>query len=116
MLWSTQAEERILGWPGIATVYTRTGGSGGMGNEVAPDVIGTIQYEFVDWRERKNANAILADLRQAMIGIPGVDIEVSVPQAGPPTGKAIQIQLSADDPTNLNDVAQAVADQLAIRA
>jgi multidrug efflux pump len=108
-----QAEARILGWPGIATVYTRTGGGGGAGNEVAPDVIGTIQYEFVDWRERKEANAILADLRVAMVGIPGVDIEVSVPQAGPPTGKAIQIQLSADDPTNLNDVARAVADQLA---
>ena len=108
-----QAEERILGWPGIATVYTRTGAGGGMGNEVGPDVIGTIQYEFVDWRERKPASEILADLRVAMVGIPGVDIEVSVPQAGPPTGKAIQIQLSADDPSGLNDVARAVADQLA---
>ena len=108
-----QAEARILGWPGIETVYTRTGAAGGAGNEVDADVIGTIQYEFVDWRERKNANAILADLRQAMVGIPGVDIQVSVPQAGPPTGKAIQIQLSADDPTYLNEVAQQVATQLA---
>ena len=108
-----QAEARILGWPGIETVYTRTGSGGGMGNEVDADVIGTIQYEFVDWRERKNANAILADLRQAMVGIPGVDIQVSVPQAGPPTGKAIQIQLSADDPTYLNTVAEQVAARLA---
>ncbi|MFN5997614.1 MAG: efflux RND transporter permease subunit [Paracoccaceae bacterium] len=108
-----QAEKRILGWPGIETVYTRTGAAGGAGNEVDADVIGTIQYEFVDWRERKSANAILADLRQAMVGIPGVDIQVSVPQAGPPTGKAIQIQLSADDPTNLNAVAQQVAEKLA---
>jgi multidrug efflux pump len=107
-----QAEARILGWPGIASVYTRTGGGGGMGNDLAPDVIGTIQYEFVDWRERKEANAILADLRGAMVGIPGVEIEVSVPQAGPPTGKAIQIQLSADDPTHLNDVAKEVANRL----
>ncbi len=108
-----QAEDRILGWPGIATVYTRSGEAGGAGNEVAADVIGVIQYEFVDWRERKNANAILADLRVAMTGIPGVDIEVSVPQAGPPTGKAIQIQLSAADPAGLNDVAKVVAEQLA---
>ena len=108
-----QAEARILGWPGVETVYTRTGSGGGQGNEVDADVIGTIQYEFVDWRERKNANAILADLRQAMVGIPGVDIQVSVPQAGPATGKAIQIQLSADDPTNLNEVARQVADRLA---
>ncbi len=108
-----QAEDRILGWPGIATVYTRSGAAGGAGNDVAADVIGVIQYEFVDWRERKNANAILADLRVAMIGIPGVDIEVSVPQAGPPTGKAIQIQLSAVDPSGLNEVAKAVAVTLA---
>lgn len=108
-----QAEARILGWPGVETVYTRTGAGGGMGQEVDADVIGTIQYEFVDWRERKNANAILADLRLAMVGIPGVDIQVSVPQAGPPTGKAIQIQLSADDPTYLNEVAQQVAERLA---
>lgn len=107
-----QAEARILGWPGVETVYTRTGAGGGMGQEVDADVIGVIQYEFVDWRERKNANAILADLRQAMVGIPGVDIQVSVPQAGPPTGKAIQIQLSADDPTYLNDVAVQVAERL----
>jgi multidrug efflux pump len=108
-----QAEARILGWPGVASVYTRTGGGGGGGSDVAEDVIGTIQYEFVDWRERKNANAILADLRAAMTGLPGVEIEVSVPQAGPATGKAIQIQLSADDPTYLNDVAAQVAERLA---
>jgi len=108
----SMAEQRILGWPGIDTVYTRTGSGGGMGNDVAADVIGTIQYEFVDWRERKNANEILADLRVAMQGIPGVDIEVSVPQAGPPTGKAIQIQLSAEDPVNLNATARAVAERL----
>jgi multidrug efflux pump len=108
-----QAEARILGWPGIETVYTRSGAAGGDGQEVDADVIGTIQYEFIDWRERKPANEILADLRAAMVGIPGVDIQVSVPQAGPPTGKAIQIQLSAEDPAYLNEVAQQVAEKLA---
>ncbi|MDN5786172.1 efflux RND transporter permease subunit [Pseudorhodobacter sp.] len=107
-----QAEKRILGWPGVKTVYTRSGKAGGAGQNVAADVIGVIQYEFVDWRERKAANDILADLRVAMHGIPGVDIEVSVPEAGPPTGKAIQIQLSADNPAGLNDVARNVAAEL----
>jgi multidrug efflux pump len=108
-----QAEDRILGWPGIKTVYTRSGKAGGAGNDVAADVVGVIQYEFVDWRERKDANAILADLRDEMKGIPGVDIEVSVPAAGPPTGKAIQIRLSAADPAGLNDVARKIGDKLA---
>ena len=108
-----QAEARLLGWPGLETIYTRVGGGGGGGNDTAADVIGTIQYEFVDWRKRKNANAILADLRVAMQGIPGVDIEVSVPDAGPPTGKAIQIRMSADDPAGLNEAARLISRKLA---
>jgi len=108
-----QAEARILGWPGIKTVYTRTGKSSGFGANADPDVVGTIQYEFVDWRERKNANAILDQLREAMKGIPGADIEVSVPQAGPPTGKAIQIRLSAAVPDGLNEAAKKVAAEIA---
>ncbi len=103
------AESRILGWPGIKSVYTRVGEAGGQGNDVAPDVIGTIQYEFINWRERKPADKILADLRVAMAGIPGVDIEVSVPAAGPPTGKAVQVRLSAADPAGIEDAARKVA-------
>ncbi|MEO5621710.1 MAG: efflux RND transporter permease subunit, partial [Cypionkella sp.] len=108
-----QAEKRILGWPGIETVYTRVGNGGGAGNEAPAYAIGTIQYEFVDWRERKGANEILDDLRAGMQGIPGVDIEVSVPAAGPPTGKAIQIRISADNPEGMNDIAKTIASKLA---
>ncbi|MDE3027488.1 MAG: efflux RND transporter permease subunit [Paracoccaceae bacterium] len=108
-----QAEVRMLGWPGIKTVYTRSGKASGQGNDVAPDVIGVIQYEFVDWRNRPSANTILADLRKAMVGIPGATIEVSVPKSGPPTGKDIQVQLSATDPSGLNAVAKKVAAELA---
>ncbi|MFN0116270.1 MAG: efflux RND transporter permease subunit [Paracoccaceae bacterium] len=107
-----QAEERILGWPGIKTVYTRVGSSGQASEEVPVDAVGVIQYEFVDWRQRMGAKEILAELRVAMRGIPGAEVEVSTPQAGPPTGKAVQIRLSADDPKNLNDVAREVADRL----
>lgn len=106
------AENRILGFPGIETVYTRTGSGGGFGQDVAADVIGTIQYEFVDWRERMKANDILAELRTVMKGIPGTEIEVSVPSAGPPTGKAVQIQLSAANPAGLGEVAKRVGDEL----
>ncbi len=109
-----QAETRILGWPGIKSVYTRVGASGGgFGQDADADVIGTIQYEFVDWRARKGANQVLADLRSVMSGIPGARIEVSVPAAGPPTGKAIQILLSADKPDQITATAREVAAMLA---
>ena len=51
-----QAEERILGWPGVKSVYTRVGKRRGQdGDDVDEDVVGVIQYEFVDWRERESA-------------------------------------------------------------
>ncbi len=104
-----QAEKRILGWPGVKSVYTRAGKATGGGNNVDEDVVGVIQYEFVDWRARKPAHEVLTELREAMAGIPGVDVEVQVPEAGPPTGKAIQVRLSAVDPAGLNDKAREVA-------
>ena len=81
----------------------------GGGEDIPEDVVGVINYEFIDWRERKSAHQILDELRGAMAGIPGVDVEVRVPDAGPPTGKAIQVQLSATDPAGLNDYAKQVA-------
>ncbi len=93
-----EAEDRLLGWPGVKSVYTRVGKTQGGGQDIPEDVVGVIQYEFVDWRERKSAHEILDDLRVVMAGIPGVDVEVRVPEAGPPTGKAIQVRLSAADP------------------
>jgi multidrug efflux pump len=104
-----KAEDRLLGWPGVKSVYTRVGKTQGGGQDIPEDVVGVIQYEFVDWRERKSANQILDDLRGVMAGIPGVDVEVRVPDAGPPTGKPIQVRLSAADPSGLNDAARAVA-------
>jgi multidrug efflux pump len=37
---------------------------------IPEDVVGVIQYEFIDWRERKPANQILDDLRVAMAAFP----------------------------------------------
>lgn len=107
------AENRLLGWPGVKSVYTRVGKTQGGGQDVPEDVVGVIQYEFIDWRERKSANQILDELRTVMAGIPGVDVEVRVPEAGPPTGKPIQIRLSAVDPKGLDDQARAVAARIA---
>jgi multidrug efflux pump len=106
------AENQLLGWPGIKSVDTRVGQSRGA-VDVPEDVVGVIQYEFVDWRERKPANDILDDLRAVMADLPGVDVEVRVPDAGPPTGKAIQVRLSATNPVGLEDQARTVAARLA---
>ncbi|WP_367717462.1 efflux RND transporter permease subunit [Nitratireductor sp. GISD-1A_MAKvit] len=107
------AEEKLLNWPGIESVYTRVGKTRGGGQDIDEDVIGVIQYEFIDWREREPASRILDDLRTELAGTPGVEIEVRVPDAGPPTGQPIQIRLSAADPAPLNEQAAEVAQAIA---
>ncbi|MDZ5699202.1 efflux RND transporter permease subunit [Chelativorans sp. M5D2P16] len=106
------AEEKLIGWPGIESVYTRIGQTRGGGQDIDEDVVGILQYEFIDWRERKPASEILDDLRAEMANMPGVEVEVRVPEAGPPTGQPIQVQLSASDPDGLDAQAMQVADML----
>src|SRR5690606_6700433 len=104
-----EAENRLLGWPGVKSIYTRVGKTQGGGQDIPEDVVGVIQYEFTDWRERKPAHEILDDLRKVMANIPGVDVEVRVPDAGPPQGKPIQVRLSAVNPEGLEGTVRQVA-------
>jgi len=104
-----EAENRLLGWPGVKSVYTRVGKTQGGGQDIPEDVVGVIQYEFTDWRERKPAHDILDELRKVMANIPGVDVEVRVPDAGPPQGKPIQVRLSAVNPEGLETTVRQVA-------
>lgn len=44
-----EVEERVLGVAGLETVYTRAGGSAQQGSDLAEDVIGQLQLQFMDW-------------------------------------------------------------------
>jgi multidrug efflux pump len=56
------------------------------------------------------------EMRKRTADIPGILVEVTAPRAGPPTGKPIQVQLSALDPTLLPAAANKVAALLAQRS
>ncbi|TBW36274.1 efflux RND transporter permease subunit [Siculibacillus lacustris] len=105
-------EARLLGMNELKTVYTRVGEQRGGSGDVAEDVIGVIQFELVDWRERRPAREVLAEIRERTAEMPGLEIEPRKPQAGPPTGKPIQIQIKAADPANLPAAAAKVAAML----
>jgi multidrug efflux pump len=107
-----EVEQRLLGMPEIATVYARAGeGQRGSG-EVTEDTIGTVQFEFVDWRRRRKATDIMQEIREKTKDIPGAIIEVTKPAAGPPTGKPVTVQLAAVDPAYLFPAARTVAEML----
>src|SRR5262249_57649394 len=111
-----EVEKRVLAFEGLKTVYARIGEQPrGMG-ELSEDTIGVIQFEFADWRARPPAHVIMDAIRDKTADIPGILVEVTAPRAGPPTGKPIQVQIGALDPTVLPAAANKVAAILAARS
>jgi multidrug efflux pump len=102
-------EERVLTFDGLKTIYTRTGEQPRGSSEISEDTIGVIQFEFADWKTRPPAHAIMDAIREKTADIAGVLVEVTAPRGGPPTGKPIQVQLSALDPDLLPAAAEKVA-------
>ena len=92
-----EVEKRILDMEEIETFYTRTG-INLRGDNLAEDVVGVIQMEFIDWQLRRPASQIMNDIRERTRDIAGILIEVRKPDAGPPVGKPVQIELSSQLP------------------
>ena len=87
---------RILDMREFATIYARSGTQ--FRTDVAEDVIGIIQLEFTDWKYRRPARKILAEVRMRTKDLAGIIIEVRKEESGPPIGKPIQLQLSSRYP------------------
>ncbi|MEJ2626517.1 MAG: efflux RND transporter permease subunit, partial [Pseudolabrys sp.] len=104
-----QVEKVVLATKGLKTVYTRVGEQPHGSSDISEDTIGVIQFEFANWQTRKPAHAIMDEIRKETRDIPGILVEVTAPRAGPPTGKPVQVQLSATDPANLPAAAKKVA-------
>lgn len=105
-----EVERRMAGMREISTVYARVGERQRGSDEVTEDTVGTVQFEFVDWQERRKAHLILDEIRDRTRDIPGVIIEVTKPRAGPPVGKPITLQLSSLDPERLFPAARKAAE------
>src|SRR5262245_60703461 len=111
----SDVEKRVLAFEGLKTVYTRIGEQPRGMSELTEDTIGVIQFEFADWRTRKPAHSIMDAIREQTAALPGILVEVTAPRGGPPTGKPVQVQLSALDPALLPAAASKVAAMLAAR-
>ena len=72
-------------------------------------MVGQIRFSFIDWKQRRPAGKIMDDIRARTAHIPGIKVEVTAQQGGPPTGKPIQIQLSSFVPEALDAAAVKVA-------
>ena len=94
-----RVEERILGMPEIKYLYAKTGSS----DQGAEDQIGSLTLNYVDWKARRPADEILADIQERTNDLVGIRIETRKPDSGPPMGKPIRIEFSSRFPEHLSD-------------
>ena len=87
----------------MASVYTRTGGQA-QGQEAAEDVIGIISIEFVEWDQRRSAVEIEQEILERAQQLAGIHVEVREQEAGPPSGKPIQLQVASQFPELIEPV------------
>lgn len=108
-----EAESRLAGIEGIKGYYTVAGQPpdnnpfDGTGSAPA-DSIARIFVEFEPFGQRPNGRLIERQIREAMIGIPGVIIEVRPFEKGPPVGKDVQVQLRSNDAAALERAARLI--------
>lgn len=98
-----EVEAEVLQVKGIKSVFTTTGSTGG-GPEIgsgatdAPaDQIGTITLEMEDYNNRRKGKVILAEIRERVADIAGIQVEVRKREDGPPTGKDIRLEVASAD-------------------
>ncbi|MBP6012536.1 MAG: efflux RND transporter permease subunit [Alphaproteobacteria bacterium] len=95
-----EAERRVLGTPGLHGVYAVSGSSGGggvFGGQAPVDTIGRLSMELRPYSERGPSKPIWQEVKRRVGTIPGVFLELSEAQGGPPTGKAIQIEIGSEN-------------------
>ncbi len=97
-------ERRLLGMEEFESVYARTGS----GSNDREDIIGTIQFQFVDWKQRRPADEILAEVRERTADLAGVEVETQTPRAGPGGDKPISIQVASRYPALLGGTVAAI--------
>ena len=111
-----EVEDRILDIPGIKSTNTNTtlgGGGGGGGFSASADTVGFIFLEMHEQHERSlTGREILERARRATASLAGIVVEVQKMEQGPPVGKPVQIQFSAQNNSVLEPVVTQVREYI----
>ncbi len=111
-------ERRIAGIVDIESAYTVAGAGatqgGSEGNDKLPvDTVAQVFTELVRYQDRQHSvSEIIAQLRDATTGIPGIYTEIITASQGPPVGKDISIELSGLDGAAIKTALETVRSKL----
>lgn len=95
-----EVEQRLQDMPEVKALYARS--MVAPDSQLAPDVIGVLQFQFNDWFTRRPANEILEDFRQRTADIPGIELEFRKQEGGPADGKPVELKVSSVEAGRLN--------------
>lgn len=105
-----RVEQRLLGLSEVKALYARSLAT--VNSELPPDVVGTVQFQFTDWHQRRRAAEILADMRALTNDIPGIILEFREQQGGPAAGKPIELLVTGTDQEALNTAAERLIEKM----
>ena len=103
-----RVESRLYGMPEVEALYARS--FDGTSGQLGADVIGVIQFQFIDWEERRPASVIMMDMRERTRDIPGMILEFRKQEDGPSEGKPIEVHISGTVLEEINGAVQQVRD------
>jgi multidrug efflux pump len=100
-------ENRLRGLSEVKALYARSMVSAS--SEMPPDVVGTLQFQFIDWFNRRPASKILAQMRDLTADIPGLKLEFREQEGGPSGGKPIELHISGTDRDKMDKTVDSIA-------
>ncbi|MBL4835664.1 MAG: efflux RND transporter permease subunit [Pseudomonas sp.] len=101
-----QVEQHLLGLSEVKALYARSLVSAS--GELPPDVVGTVQFQFTDWDERRRASVILDDMRELTADLPGIILDFRKQENGPAAGKPIELQVTGADQEAIDEAVELI--------
>lgn len=109
---ASQVEQIALGFRAFRSVFLNVAGSSG-GGSVSTDVIAELFLEFRDWHEHPPADLVLANLQKQVDSVTGIKVEIRPIRGSPRPGKPIQLDVTGEDPSELDTAVRMTLRELA---
>ncbi len=90
-----RVEARLAGMGEVEALYARSFAVADQ--QLGGDVIGVLQFQLIDWQDRRPLAEIFAEMRERTHDLPGVILEFREQEMGPGQGKPIVLEISGHD-------------------
>ncbi|MDR5899605.1 efflux RND transporter permease subunit [Halomonas vilamensis] len=105
-----RVERTFAGMGEVEALYARSFAT--PNEQLGNDVIGVVQFQFIDWHQRRPASVILDEMAERGSRIPGIILEFREQEMGPGGGKPIMLEVSASDPDITDSTVDALKEQM----